>query len=552
MKKYLTASFIVCISCLVGFGFKPIDNYFEISKNMEIFGNLYRELNTYYVDDIDPTKVMRTGIEAMLGSLDPYTNYISESQVEDVQVINTGQYSGVGIDVGLREGKLFIVNVEDEGPAAAGGLRVGDEVLSIDQEQIASTKLSEQQLNELLNGEQGKTVRLSLARKGRTDNWEVDLARAFVKVKNVPYYGLTDEGIGYIMLTGFTQDAGKEVAEASQTLKKDNPELKGIILDLRGNLGGRLDEAVNVTNVFVPREEKIVETRGRIEESNHTYFTRRSPIDTEIPLAVVINSRSASASEIVSGSIQDIDRGVIVGQRSYGKGLVQNFRPLSYNTQMKITIAKYYTPSGRCIQAIDYASRNNDGSVGKIPDSLRTAFKTRNGRRVLDGGGVEPDIDVEKPDLHAITRSLRAKGLIFDFATYYAATHESITSPQQFKVDDAIYNEFVDFIKKEGFSFESNSEKQLGVLEETLSKENYDNATANSLNALRKTLVEQKEKDVLLHKEEITDFIRKEILERYYFRKGLIEGSFNNDEDIRAAVKIILDSDTYQQILVGK
>lgn len=548
-QKISIFSLILLFTFSVGFITSPLDDYFEISKNLDIFGKLYSELNANYVDETNPTDLMRTGIDAMLKQLDPYTNYISAGEIEDYRVLSTGQYSSVGVELEKRGDMLLFHELYKEGPAAKAGLRAGDELIRIDDEDVQNASVKE--AKNLLLGEKGATVRLTVRRDGSEAPLVIEVVRGQLENadKNVPYFGMINEKIGYIQLTGFDHNAGEEVATAAQSLQEKNPNLSGFILDLRGNPGGLLTEAVHVSNVFVPKDEKIVEMRGRSPESKNTFRTRRAPVDTKIPVAVLVNSMSASASEIVSGSIQDLDRGVILGQRSYGKGLVQNVRPLSYNTQMKITIAKYYTPSGRCIQAIDYSNRNPDGSVGRIPTDLITPFKTRNGRTVYDGGGVAPDIEVPKPEYQAVTEGLISQGLIFDFATHYTSLNESIEAPRKFVISEALYNDFVAFVKARGFGFETGTEKQMEQLSETMEKEQYSDALSQQYTQLMQKLEEQKGKDLIKHREEISALLKKEIIGRYYFEEGVLEASFDDDPNILEAISVLNDTERYTRIL---
>lgn len=534
----------------LGFVVHPFDNYFEISKNMDVFGKLYREINAVYVDEVNPSQLMKVGIEAMLEELDPYTNFFSESQIEDFKVMSTGQYSGIGATVNWRDGRLLVTEIKQESPSIEAGLKAGDEILQIDDQPVDHSVQDLDEINNLLRGASGDKVKLKVRRLGQAQPLEIAVERKSGRQLNVPYYGMADEHIGYIILSGFTQDAGKEVAEATLALKKQDPQLAGIILDLRGNPGGLLNESVNVTNVFVPRGEMIVETRGRMEGATRQYHTRRNAVDTEIPLAVIVNSSSASASEIVSGTIQDLDRGVIVGTRSYGKGLVQNVRPLSYNTQLKVTIAKYYTPSGRCIQAIDYSHRNEDGSVGRIPDSLQTAFKTRNGRTVYDGGGIAPDLEVPKPVYQPVTQALLDQGLIFDFATQYNIRHESIPPVKDFTITDEIYKEFTDFVAERGFGFESQTDVELANLAEAVEANQY-TSLKQDLQALSQKIARQKELDIHKHKAEIAHLLRLEIIKRYYYDEGLIEASFDSDPNVLKSVDILRRPEAYKKILGG-
>ncbi|MDX2250469.1 MAG: S41 family peptidase [Bacteroidia bacterium] len=549
-RKFLALVLLITVSFSVGFVTHITDNYFEISKNLDIFGKLYREINSFYVDDTDPSRLMRTGIDAMLSSLDPYTNYISEEDVEDFKFMSTGQYGGVGALIGKREDKIIVLEPYEGYPADKAGLKAGDIILKINNEIIKPDR-DVAEVRNILRGEKGTEVILTILHPGEEQSHEVKLSRDRIKVDNVPYFGMVNEKVGYISLTGFTQDAGLEVQEATKILKKENPQLTGIILDLRGNPGGRLDEAVNVANVFVSENELIVETRGRIDGTRHVHNAQRSPVDTEIPLAVLVNSRSASASEIVAGSIQDLDRGLIIGQRSFGKGLVQNIRPLSYNTQLKVTTAKYYTPSGRCIQAINYAERNEDGSVARIPDSLKTAFTTRNGRTVYDGGGIEPDIPVDIQKINTITTELSNQNLIFDFATQYVKKNPVIDSPASFAISEETYREFTDFVRTQKFDYQTSAEKQMEKLIETVEKESYSEQLKTTLTELDRKLDLLKDKDLLKHKKEISRLLRQEIVKRYYYKAGEIQTTLKDDADVLSAIKILESPEEYRKKLSG-
>lgn len=527
------------------------DDYFEISKNLDIFGKLYREVHSYYVDDVDPTKFMRTGIDAMLNSLDPYTNYISASEIEDYRFMSTGQYGGIGALIGKRDGKVIITEPYKNCPADKAGLLAGDVIIQIDNEKVTDENVNTLDVRNLLRGQPKTKVNVVVEREGSPAPISVDVERDDIKIDNVPYAGMVDDEIGYISLTGFTNGASKEVKAALEKLKKENPGIKGVMLDLRDNPGGLLFEAIDISNIFVNQGEKIVETRGKIEGSLKTYSARSNPVDNAIPLVVLINRRSASASEIVSGVMQDLDRGVIVGQRSFGKGLVQTTRPLSYNSQIKVTTAKYYTPSGRCIQAIDYSNRNDDGSVGKIPDSLQKAFTTVNGRQVYDGGGIAPDIEVEMPEYHTITQELVRQSFVFDFATAYRVKHESIPSPREFEITDAIYKEFVDYVQGRDFDFETKTEKEFAKLKELMEEEAYHDELEPELKVIDEKIRAEKIQDLTSFRDEISQFLKTEIITRYYFKEGEVEASFDMDPDILEAKKILKDAESYKKILQG-
>lgn len=556
MKRFFTLRRVIPLALVatlgVGYVVEKQDDFFEISKNLEIFGKLYKEVNTRYVDDVSPTDLMRTGIDAMLNSLDPYTVYISESEIEDFKFMNTGQYGGVGAALTKINGRYLITELYKDDPADKAGLKLGDEVLEVESEVLATTKKKEEEIKELMRGEKGSIIHLKIKRDGEAQPITVAIARDRIKVKNVPYYGMVNDEIGYISLTGFMQDAGKEVEDAVLALKKAHPAMSGVVLDVRGNPGGRLDEAVNIVNVFVPQNEKVVETRGRQESSRRIHTGHNRPVDTQIPVVVLVNSKSASASEIVAGALQDLDRAVIVGQRSFGKGLVQNVRPLSYNTQLKITTAKYYTPSGRCIQAIDYSKHNPDGSVVKVADSLKQAFKTRAGRTVFDGGGIQPDVDVKNPDLHTITKELDQAGIIFDFATRYVRHHATAPDVRKFKVDDAIYNEFVAFVRERKFNYQTRAEHQLDRLKESLKEDEYADKVSAEVSALASKLIAQKENDLRSFREEISRILRLEIIRRYHYEQGGIEAAFQDDPYMLEAIKVLNDTGRYNTVLARK
>jgi len=528
------------------------DDYFEISKNLDIFGKLYREVHGFYVDDVDPTDFMRTGIDAMLESLDPYTNYISAAEIEDYRFMSTGQYGGIGAVIGKRDGKVIITEPYQDYPADKAGLRAGDRILQIDDEKITDENVNTLDVRDLLRGQPKTNVKILVEREGIDKPFSVDVSRDDIKIDNVPYSGMIDDEVGYISLTGFTNGASKEVKSALEKLKNENANLKGVVLDLRDNPGGLLFEAIDISNLFVNKGEKIVETRGKIEGSLKTYTARNNPVDTDIPVAVVINRRSASASEIVTGVMQDLDRGVVVGQRSFGKGLVQTTRPLSYNAQLKITTAKYYTPSGRCIQAIDYSNRNEDGSVGKIPDSLQKAFTTVNGRPVYDGGGIMPDLEVNPDDYHTVTQELVRQSIIFDFATRFRNTHESIPDARTFEITDEIFEEFKAYCKEREFTYETKTEKQFSKLKELMEEEAYYEDLKGELDNIDGKIDHAKGEDVEEFRDEIANFLKMQIIGRFYFKRGEIEASFDLDPDLLEAVAVIKDQEKYKSILKGE
>ncbi|MEM9934753.1 MAG: S41 family peptidase [Bacteroidota bacterium] len=541
---------IIGLFFILGVGARFSDKYFEIAKSMDIFGRSYKEINKVYVDETDPTQLMRTAIDAMLVNMDPYTNYFGENEIEDAKFYQAGQYSGIGVKLVKKADTLLIRDIQEKGPADRVGLSIGDKLIQVGENSVIGMKASEAM--ELLNGESGSSVQVKVVSLEEATLESHSILREFESSRNVPYTALAAEHIGYIMLTGFDQDAGFEVYNACKKLQAEDPNLAGIILDLRGNPGGRVDEAVNITNAFLPKGENIVEMRGRTAETQRIWSTRQDPVDVDIPIAVLVNRSSASASEIVSGAIQDLDRGVVIGEKSFGKGLVQNIRPLSYNTQLKITIAKYYTPSGRCIQAIDYSSRNEDGSVGKIADSLKQAFTTRNGRTVYDGGGIEPDIKIPNMQYQPVTQALLNQGLIFDFASTFSRSRQVIASPTTFTVSDSLYKAFEAFVDSRNFYFDTDSDKVLDDWEVSLYDLDYQQEISEEIDQLRNKLQSLKKQDIQTHKKEIARVIRAEIIKRYYYQEGVWIASFTDDPVILDAVSVLQDEQTYQNILSDK
>lgn len=554
-KKTIKTLFIVVAFSAVSFGllsFTKSDQYFEIAKNIDIFTTLYKELNTYYVDDIQPAKMMRTGIDAMLKSLDPYTDFISEAEMEDYRFQTTGKYGGIGSLIMEQDGYVVISEPYEGSPSQKAGVLAGDKILKVDGK-LLKGKTSED-VSKALKGQPNTTVELTVLRlqaDGTEKEIVLSLNREEIHVNNVPYYGMINNDVGYILLEHFYSDAGKEVRDALQDLKnKHNP--KSVILDLRGNPGGLLNEAVNVSNAFIDKDENVVYTKGKVEEWDKSFKTMMSAIDKEIPLVVLTNSGSASASEIVSGSIQDLDRGVIVGQLTYGKGLVQTTRPLSYNTKLKVTTAKYYIPSGRCIQAINYAEKGPDGEVKRIPDSLKVAFKTKAGRVVYDGGGVEPDVKLEPELLSQIGVALLQKNLIFNYATQYRAKHPDIKKAIEFKLSEADFEDFVAYVSKNDYEYKTESEKTLIELEKTSKEEKYYDAIKDQIAELHKKLELDKKNDIYKQKAELMSLLQEEIAERYYYRKGRIEASFINDKEVQKAIEVLNNTQAYKSYLLPK
>lgn len=544
MKKIIILCVIV--GGLVSLSFTPpAERYFEIAKNLDIFASLFKEVNALYVDEVNPNKAIRTGIDAMLNSLDPYTNYISEDEVEDFRTLNTGQYGGIGAVTRQINNRTVVTMVYEAYPAYKNGLRIGDEVIKMDD--IELSKISSEEANHLMRGQVGTLVKLTVKRMGEDQLLDIEFKREKIKISNVPYYGMVSNDVGYVQLTEFTPDAGKEVRIAMLALKEKGA--KKLILDLRGNPGGLLFEAVNICNLFIPKGKKVVDTKGKVEESNITYETLNAPADLEIPLVVLINRGSASASEIVAGTLQDYDRAVILGEKSFGKGLVQVPRPLSYNSQVKITTAKYYTATGRCIQVLDYTHRREDGSVGTIPDSLKKEFKTSKGRKVYDGGGIDPDIKLPTEMLAMATQAVYSGGFIFDYATLYAFKHPSIPDPKTFALTDMEYLEFVSWMKDKPYHYQSPLEAELATLTEEAKKEKYYNELKPQLDMIATRLTEARKNDLLNFKDQIKLFLEEEIASRYYYERGVVEVGFKHDAEVKKAVDVLQNQPEYKKIL---
>ncbi|NCA85252.1 MAG: S41 family peptidase [Clostridia bacterium] len=522
---------------------------FEISKNLDIFAELYKQLDMNYVDGINPGELMKTGIDAMLESLDPFTNYIPESQIEDYKLLTTGQYGGIGALI-HKQGNYVVISEPYEGfPAQKAGLLPGDRILEVDGKPAIDKDT--EAVSTILKGEAGTTLKLLVERPSVEKPFEVQLKRENITIDNIPYYGMVSDNVGYIKLSGFTQDAGKEVKKAFLELKQEN-DMQGIILDLRGNGGGLLNEAVNIVNIFTDKGELVVSTRGKETVRNHSYYTSDAPEDMKIPIIVLVDNASASASEIVSGAIQDMDRGVVIGQRTYGKGLVQNVLPLSYNSKVKVTVAKYYIPSGRCIQEIDYSHRDTKGLAHQVPDSLISEFKTKKGRKVFDGGGISPDIIMEPEMLSPISVNLLIQYVIFDYANKYAREHDSIAPPDKFAISDETYEDFINFVNNnKDFKYTTDSEKTLQRLKETAEEEEYYDEISAELTQLEQKLIHNKNEDLRTHRTEIAEMLKMEIASRYYFQRGRVIASLATDPEVKKAVEVLNDQKNYSSILDG-
>ena len=549
MKKIKKYALILLLSFASVFSVGFVDNYFEISKNLDIFSSLYKELNIYYVDETDSGDLMKTAIDAMLESLDPYTTYIPESEKEDFEFMTTGQYGGIGAVITNKGDWVYVSEPYEGFPADKAGLIAGDKFVEIAGKSVEGK--STEDVSKVLKGEPNTSVKVLIEREGVKKPFEVEITRQEIKLNSVPYYGMVSDSIGYIKTRSFTRNISKEVSDAYNELNSDN-QLKGLVLDLRSNPGGLLNEAIKMSNLFIDQGQEIVFTKGKVKEWDKSYKTRSTALDTTMPLVVLINRSSASASEIVSGAIQDLDRGVVLGQRSFGKGLVQQTRKLSYNAQLKVTTAKYYIPSGRCIQALDYSSRDEDGSVGKTPDSLRTEFKTLvNKRTVYDGGGITPDIEIEPHKYSNILRSVISKRHIFNFANSFRSNNDSISSAKTFVVTDVIYDDFKQFLNDKEYEYETKTEKTISSIKKDAEKEKYLEDLEEELEALTLKMEQSKNNDIERFKDEIIEVLEAEIATRYYYQKGKIEATLKHDEELAEAINVLNDLEKYNAILLG-
>ncbi len=524
------------------------DDLFQISKNLEVFASLYKEININYVDDLNSAKLIKTGADAMLDGLDPYTEFVPESEIEDYKLhyVST-QYGGIGASIFSRDNKVYVSSVFEGYPAQKADIRPGDQIEKIND--IVLNGKNSDQVSALLKGTKGAVVKLLVKRESEGKDVEKNLVRDEIKQPNVSYYGMVSGNMGYIKLDRFLENSAQEVTDALVAVKKNNPN--GIILDLRSNGGGILQEAVKIVNLFVQKNVEVVSQKGKIKEKNYTYRTEAEPLAGDLPLVVLVNAHSASASEIVAGSLQDLDRAVIIGQRSYGKGLVQQTFSLPYNSLVKITIAKYYVPSGRCIQEIDYAHRKDDGSVVKFADSVLHEFKTKDGRSVYDGSGIYPDIFI-KPERYAtITQTLVSKLLLFDYATKYREAHPKIADAHTFALTDAEYDDFVKYLAGKNYTYNTSSEKVLDALKTEATKEKQFDQIQSEYDILKTKLLNSKKNDLQIHKAEIKQILENEIASRYYFDKGRYEDNFKYDQELAQAVKTMQDKNQLAAILKG-
>ena len=553
MKKLLQSFIILSVVAAIGSqstrANTPQNDPAKITQSLDIFNSLFKELSTFYVDTIDTQKCIETGINAMLGTIDPYTEYIPAKSQEDYFTISTGEYGGVGSYITQRKGETYFSEPYEGSPAALAGVRAGDKIVTIDGDSVAG--LPSDKVSEKLKGQQNTVVKLLLDRPN-VGNISLDVTRKKIQVPTVTYYGVQRANIGYIALSTFNEKSAHDVKEALIELKK-NPAVKRIVLDLRGNGGGLLQSAVQIVGLFVPKGTEVVQTRGRVKQNNKIYKTTQEPVDTKIPLVVLVDGSSASSSEIVAGALQDLDRAVIVGNRSYGKGLVQTSRQLPYDGILHVTIAKYYIPSGRLIQAIDYSRRNPDGSVARIPDSLTTVYHTANGREVRDGGGITPDINVEYPSANRLAYNIMRDFWAFDFATKFAQENKTIPSAEEFVITDEIYDNFKKFVDPDKFQYDKVCEEGVKQLKEVAKREGYMNDSTQAVfESLEKLLKHDLSKDLDQHRSMIAQILAVEIVKRYYYQRGGVIQELKDDPAIDAVVELFATKNKYQSILKPK
>ncbi|TRX71683.1 S41 family peptidase [Carboxylicivirga sp. M1479] len=547
--KWIASMSLVAVMLLGLYSFNDDKRNFDVIKNLDIFYTLFRELNSYYVDETNPEKLISTGIDNMLESLDPYTTYIPESDMEDFRFMTTGEYAGIGSLISKRDEYVVIAEPYEGFPAAIAGLKAGDKILEINGKDMVGKATSD--VSDNLKGAANTTLKVKVERPGEKKPLTIEIERKKIQINAVPYYGMVNDETGIIQLNNFTQDCAREIEKAFLDLR-DKQGAKSIVLDLRANPGGLLDEAVKIVNLFVPSGSEVVSTRGKVKQWDKSYKAMRQPIDTVMPLAVLISRGSASASEIVSGALQDLDRAVVLGQRSFGKGLVQTTRPLSYNAKLKVTTAKYYIPSGRCIQAVDYTHRDEDGAVGLVADSLISEFKTKNGRSVFDGGGVSPDIKVTSHKYANVTFALVVQQMIFDYATEFVLRNKTIDAPETFTISDEEYTQFIAFVEaKEDFKYESLSQEKLKELVKTAKREGYYEKAEEDFTAMEEILKLDVAKDMNQFEDEIKELMVLEITKRYYYQKGSIKASLQNDIELEEAKKLLKDMSQYNGLLDG-
>lgn len=550
MKKRTTliTMIIIVIIALSATAQKNDDRSFEISKQLNIYATAIRDVSMFYVDETDPGNLVTTSIEAMLKSLDPYTVFYPESEMEDVKLMTTGEYAGIGAVISQKGKQVIIREPYKNSPAAKAGLLPGDIIISIDGNSIEGKTTDD--VSSMLKGQPGKEITVKIKREGESKPIEKKALREKIQLPSVPYFGMLNDKTGYVYLNSFTDKAAGDVRNAIIALKNKGAE--SFVLDLRGNSGGLLDQAVDICNFFLPKSSKIVDTRGKVKQWDKEYVASNNPIAPDAPLVVLIDRGSASASEIVAGALQDYDRAVLIGDRSFGKGLVQTVRDLAYNTKMKVTTAKYYIPSGRCIQALDYSHRNPDGSVGKIPDSLVTEYTTKGGRKVYDGGGITPDIKIAPTEYAKITQQVIIQDLCFDFVNSYALKNPNIADIKEFKISDDVYNQFKAFLQKSEFTYETASQNMLKKLEQAAKDEKYYDSVKEQIMTLQKELAHSIDRDMELFKDEIKSFLAEQFMRRYYFLEGTVEYSVAHDPEVLEAIRILSEPNSYRELLVTK
>jgi len=544
-RHFLLLAAGILVLALGALSLKSDDRNFEISKQLNIYASLFREANMFYVDEVNPGDLVTTSVNAMLKSLDPYTVFYPEADMEDVKLMTTGEYAGIGAVISKKGDHVIIREPYKGFPADKAGLLPGDIILSIDGNSIKGKSTDD--VSEMLKGQPGKEITVRIQREGEEKSMDKKAVREKIQLPSVPYYGMAQNHTGYIYLNSFTDKSAAEVRKAAIELK--NQGATSLILDLRGNSGGLLEQAVEICNFFIPKDKKVVDTRGKVKQWDKEYKTARNPILPDMPLVVLIDRGSASASEIVAGTLQDYDRAVLVGDRSFGKGLVQTIRDLPYNTKMKVTTAKYYIPSGRCIQALDYSHRNPDGSVGKVPDSLITEYTTAAGRKVYDGGGITPDIKIETEDFARITQELILRDLCFDFVNSYALKHPQTAEIKDFKITDEIYNQFKSWLKEKKFTYETESQRLLTNLEKTAKDEKYYEQVKPQFEQLKKDFSHSIDRDMDLFREQIASFLAEQFMQRYYYAEGVMAYKVLHDKEVAKAIEILANKDEFNRLL---
>lgn len=548
MRKYFLLILLTIISIEVSAQTTSLDQnqrYFDINKNIDIFNSVLRELDMFYVDSIEINNLVQETIESMLSQLDPYTEYYSEDNIGELQFMTTGEYAGIGAVISYKNGKVIINEPYENFPAAKAGLKAGDAILEINGEDARTSTVKD--VSDKLKGTPGTAIKLLIKRPGVEENIYVDIVREKIEIDPITYSNIFSNDIGYFHFGSFTSGSSDRMKETVQELKDKGATT--LIMDLRGNGGGILDEAVNVVNIFMPKGEEIVSTKGKVTQWDRSYFTQNQPLDETIPIVVLIDTGSASASEIVAGGLQDLDRAVIIGNRSFGKGLVQTPRDLPYGGNMKITTSKYYIPSGRGIQSLDYSHRNPDGSVARVPDSLTNVFYTRNGRTVRDGGGITPDISIPQEAGGTIAYYLMADNIIFDFVTEWVLNHEQISPPDQFTLSENDYESFKSFVKAKDFEYDKMSVQSLNQLKSLMEFEGYIDMAADEFEALEAKLHPNIDRDLELFKDLIKNMIESEIVQRYYFSKGVLLHQLAGDKVFEKAVEVLKNPELYNSIL---